>query len=138
MSDGPNDVPEGFAPLADPESDAPELTIIQAERWRKGVVVVYRGLREWTSAKGDLHRAHAIQGDGDDGRFLYGVWGTAVLDRLFQQVSIGERVFLRYDGLEPHPTLSSKSIHKWTVARARAAAPVGSSNKASTLPFGQK
>jgi hypothetical protein len=126
------DVPEGFIPLADPEADAVDLTIIEAERWEKGAVVVYRGQREWKSAKGELHRAHAMQREADDSGALYGVWSTSVLDRLFKQVSIGERVFLRYDGMTPHPTLPTRSVHNWTVARATMK-PASDSKRA--LPF---
>ena len=113
------DIPEGFIPLADPEADAADLTILEAERW-EGAIVVYRGPREWKSAKGELHRAHTVQEEGDDSGALYGVWSTAVLDRLFKQVSIGERVFLRYDGMTQHPTLPTRNLHNWTVARATA------------------
>ena len=125
------EVPEGFTPLADPEADAVDLTILEAERW-EGAIVVYRGHREWKSAKGELHRAHALQQEGDDSGALYGVWSTAVLDRLFRQVSIGERVFLRYDGMTQHPTLPTRSVHNWTVARA-AAKPASESKR--SLPF---
>jgi hypothetical protein len=123
MSEDTNGIPEGFAPLADPEADVPNLTIIEAEGWRKGRKVVNRGLREWKSGRGELHRAHAFSYDGDDSGALYGAWSTAVLDRLLAQVSIGETVFLRYDGLVPHPKLAEGNVHKWTVAHAVSEAP---------------
>jgi hypothetical protein len=124
------DVPDGFTPLADPEADAADLTILEAERW-EGAIVVYRGPREWKSTKGELHRAHAVQEEGDVSGALYGVWSTAVLDRLFRQVSIGERVFLRYDGMTQHPTLPTRNLHNWTVARA---AGKPASDSKSSLP----
>lgn len=120
MSDHVDGIPEGFTPLADPAADAPDIEILEAERWLDGSVVVYRGLKEWTSARGERHRAHAIQTDGDETGHLYGIWTTAVLDRLFAQVAKGERVYVRYAGLTEHPTLKGKSIHRWTVARAQA------------------
>lgn len=122
MTENARSIPNGFAPLTDPEADVPELTILEAERWLDGAVVTYRGLREWKSSRGETHHAHAVESFGETGATVYGVWSTAVLDRLFRQVSIGEKVYLRYEGLGPHPKVADRSVHNWTVARA---APTG-------------
>jgi hypothetical protein len=118
MSDT-NGIPQGFTPLIDPSSGAADITVLEAERFLDGSIVTYRGLKEWTSARGDRHRAHAIEDqEHTNGTELLGIWSTAVLDRLFAQLKVGERVFVRYDGLHQHPTNKGKTIHQWTVARA--------------------
>lgn len=132
-----NGIPEGFAPLTDPATGAPDITVLEAERFLDGSIVTYRGLKEWTSARGDTHRAHAIQDEEEtDGDELYGLWSTAVLDRLFAQVKTGDRVFVRYDGLQQHPSLKAKMIHQWTVARAQAAPASASPAKISSTGQG--
>ena len=133
MSDYLDDIPEGFTPLKDSAVDAPDIEILEAERWLDGSVVIYHGLKEWISARGERHRAHAIQTEGDETGHMFGIWTTAVLDRLFAQVAKGERVYVRYDGLYEHPTLKGKSMHRWTVAKAQGGQagtrPTGSASK---------
>jgi hypothetical protein len=108
-------LPPGFVALPDPMADGPEFTIIEYDRLTDGSVVEYRGPRDLKNAKG-VHHIHAFcQGDSDDGP-LSAVWSSAVLDRLLKQVPVGTLVFVRYDGLAPHPTLSEKTQHNWTVA----------------------
>lgn len=128
-------VPEGFVPVPTPEADASEMKVIEAERWKHGATVVYHGLREWTGGRGERFRAHAVGGVNDDSGAVYGVWATAVLDRMLAAVPKGETIFLRYDGLEPHPTLPDRSIHRWTVARSKKAPPVAPKPEPEGLPF---
>ena len=133
MSPTENGIPEGFTPLDAAETDAPDFEIVEADRWRRGAVVVYRGLHKWVSALGDKRAAHTIQRAGDADGTLYGIWSTAELDRLLKQVATGEQVFLRYDGCEPHPTLAGRTLHRWTVALAHAPSPTPA--KPAALPF---
>jgi hypothetical protein len=122
-------IPEGFAPLTDPTSGSPDITVLEAERFLDGSIVIYHGLKEWTSARGDRHRAHAIQSEEDaDSDALLGIWSTAVLDRLFAQVKSGDRVFVRYEGFSQHPVNKGKAMHQWTVARALSASTNGVSS----------
>jgi len=110
-------LPPGFVALPDPEADGPEFVILEYDRLKDGSVIEYRGARDLKNAKG-AHHVHAFcQGDSGDGP-LSAVWSSAVLDRLLKQVPVGTRVFVRYDGLAPHPTLSGKTQHNWTVAVA--------------------
>lgn len=113
-----NEVPKGFVTLSDPEAHARQFIIVDADKWQPGFIVVYHGAREWKSATGELHRVHTVAMEPDDGGALSAIWGTVKLDRLFKLVSVGERVFLRYDGKAPHPTLPTQHVHQWTVARA--------------------
>lgn len=108
-----DDIPEGFTQLDADGSTAPPFEIVEADRWRTGAIVEYRGVRQWSGARGTPHTAHTVVLDG----VTCGIWSTADLDRLFKLVVAGERVFVRYRGSETHPTLSSGSIHRWTVAR---------------------
>ena len=76
MSDA-NGVPEGFTPLTDPASASLDITVLEAERFLDGSIVTYRGLKEWTSVRGDRHRAHAIADEeGGNGNELLGIWST--------------------------------------------------------------
>jgi hypothetical protein len=127
-----NEIPDGFEPISDVESSTPDLRILEAERWGKGGVVVYRGPREW-GGPGGVHRVHAVQpANGEDGE-LYGLWATAELDRKLKQVAIGEQIFIRHDGLLPHPTLQGKTVHRWTVARRGPSK--GTAASTAPLPF---
>jgi hypothetical protein len=127
-----NEIPDGFEPISDVESGTPDLKILEAERWSKGAVVEYRGLREW-AGPGGVHRAHAVQPVNGENGELYGLWATAELDRKLKQVAIGEQIFIRHDGLVPHPTLAGKTIRRWTVARR--GQPKGPSASTAPLPF---
>jgi hypothetical protein len=95
---------------------------MEAEKWRRGGLVTYHGLREWDRPDGNgKFRMHIVTppgGDLDDPAGVFGIWPTAVLDRLLLKVGKGETIVLRYDGKGPHPSIRDKEQHNWTVARA--------------------
>lgn len=107
------DIPAGFVPLPDPEG-VHSLNIVPADQLRSGAVVIYRGTHEWKGSSGQPHRAHAF----DDENGSFGLWASAQLDRHLKQLQPGTRLYLRYDGLVPHPALPGRSTHRWVVAAA--------------------
>lgn len=130
-----HDVPDDFVPVSDTQEQAIQPKIIEAERWRAGAKVIYTGILEWKGGRGEKFRAHTVMGVDDETRTPYGIWCTSVLDRLLEHVPSGEVVFLRYDGMQVHPTLPDRSIHKWTVARSKKAPPPAPASEPEGLPF---
>ena len=118
MSATQNDIPQGFVPIETSDADTPNLDIIDTSSLRRGEVFIYRGVEKWTSARGDKLLAHGVQREGDSAATPRGIWSTAQLDAKLKAVMPGERVFIRWDGKEPHPTRSGQELHNWTVARA--------------------
>lgn len=134
---GASDIPEDMVAVPSAEADSADMQVIENESWRSGATVEYQGLRTWEGGRGTKFRAHCVIGPEDPERKQWGVWATADLDRKLSAVPRGEMVFIRYDGMEPHPQLAERSIHRWTVARSRKAPATtpGQPKPPAPLPF---
>jgi hypothetical protein len=67
---------------------------------------------------GRTSRLHTFYARGGEG-VPFAVWGTAGLDSQLRKLRGGPGiVFLRYNGLVPHPTVPDRKVHRFTVQEA--------------------
>lgn len=122
------DLPEGYIPISDtvPAGDAPPpVTMMIYENWRGGGHAVYHGQVELSPEEpSDRSRVHTFRAPEVPNGQLFGLWRSALLDRQLKHVRSGEVIYLRYEGMGPHPTLPGGQMHTWTVARESKAAPI--------------
>ena len=105
--------PAGFQTRMPEEPTGPKVS---REHLRQGVIVQYRGTRQFprSTEGGGFSTVHTFISRGGEGK-RFSVYGTAQLDSILRSMRAGAIVWLRYAGMED---VEKKQTHTWFVSEA--------------------
>ena len=103
-------MPKGFRKVESAKASeaAVRAEVLDPEAFSGGHEAIYHGVRDM----GKGYQAHIVENAKGAS---FAVWRCKALDEGLALAKPGSRVYLKYNGKGPHPTMEGESVHLWDV-----------------------